>query len=278
MSRESRKRTEAEGQLTRRDLLHRGAQLGAGLAGATALTGVRPIIALAQANGPAAPRWAMIIDTRRCIGCRACTVACKAEFGVALGVWRSCVVQKDQNGSRAFLPLLCNHCREPELDCVRVCPGDERTDVYTAPSGRKTEYTHRASFRRPDGVIAVDPELCIGCGLCLRACPYGARFFDPSQKPGSDRAIGDYAASKCDYCRHRIDQGIEPSCVNTCQGRARIFGDINDPNSAVSKLLREHDAGRLLEQKNTDPQTYYIDLPAGVYSVYLKGENFRDGI
>ncbi len=220
----------------------------------------------------------MVIDTRRCIGCRACTVACKSEFDVALGVWRSCVIQKDNKGTRRFLPLLCNHCKQSDLPCVNVCPGDERADVYTARDGLKIEYTHRASHRRPDGVVAVAPELCIGCGLCIQACPYGARFFDPNQKPGSERAIGKWAVSKCDYCKHRIDQGIAPSCVNTCQGRARIFGDLNDSSSAVSKLLKEHRTARLLEEKGTDPQTCYIDLPEDVYSVYPKGVNFRDGI
>jgi len=180
--------------------------------------------------------------------------------------------------TRHFLPLLCNHCGAPELPCVEVCPGDEKDDVYRAPDGSEIRFTHRASHRRPDGVVTVDPSLCIGCGACLDACPYGARFFDPSTKPGSPNAIGEHAAAKCTYCLHRVDQGLLPACVQTCQGRARIFGDLNDPHSEVSRIIREMETKRLLEEEGTQPHTFYVGLPEGIYERWPKGGNFHDGI
>ncbi|MDP6567772.1 MAG: 4Fe-4S dicluster domain-containing protein [Alphaproteobacteria bacterium] len=153
----------------------------------------------------------MVIDTRRCVGCHGCSVACKAEFEVPLGVSRSWVeyVEKGDypNVARSFLPRLCNQCSEPQ--CVSVCPTG-------------------ATFKRDeDGIIVVDEDICIGCKYCMQACPYDARFINPNTG----------TADKCDFCLHRVEQGVAPSCVNTCQGRARVFGDMNDPTSEVAKLI-----------------------------------------
>lgn len=167
---------------------------------AAAITGAHPLAARA-AVGKHKVQYAMLIDTRRCIGCHACTVACKAEFDVPLGSNRSWVeyVEKGDypNVSRSFLPRLCNHCSEP--NCVSVCP---------------TGATYK---REEDGIVVVDPEICIGCKYCVQACPYDARFVNPLT--GS--------ADKCDFCVRLVSKGLEPACVETCIGGARIFGDVS---------------------------------------------------
>ena len=177
-------------------------------------------------------QYAMVIDTRRCIGCHACTVACKSENDVPLGYNRSWVEYTEKgdfpNVDRSFLPRLCNHCSEPA--CVDVCP---------------TGATYK---REEDGIVVVDPDICIGCKYCIHACPYDARYLNPVT--GS--------VDKCDFCLHRVSQGLVPSCVNTCQGRARIFGDINDPESEVSKLLAQNSYTVLLKDMGTHPNVFYI--------------------
>ncbi len=177
-------------------------------------------------------QYGMLIDTRRCIGCHACTVACKSEFDVPLGVNRSWVeyIEKGTypNAARSFLPRLCNHCSEPQ--CVDVCP--------TGATWKRDE----------DGVVVIDPEVCIGCKYCIQACPYGARFLNPITG----------AADKCDFCLHRTTQGIEPSCVNTCIGKARIFGDINDPESDISRRLAQNPTTVLRREMGTQPNVFYI--------------------
>ncbi|HLB30485.1 MAG TPA: 4Fe-4S dicluster domain-containing protein [Gammaproteobacteria bacterium] len=174
----------------------------------------------------------MVIDIRRCIGCHACTVACKSEFNIALGVNRSWVeyVEKGAypNVSRSFLPRLCNHCSEPS--CVYVCP---------------TNATYK---REQDGIVVVDQGLCIGCKYCIQACPYGARFQDPHMG----------WIDKCDFCIHRVSKGLAPSCVNTCVGGARIFGDLADPGSEVSKLIAKNRVTVLRDEMGTFPNVYYI--------------------
>lgn len=177
-------------------------------------------------------QYGMLIDTRRCIGCHACTVACKSEFDVPLGVNRSWVEYTEKGTfphvDRSFLPRLCNHCSEPP--CVRVCPTN-------------------ATWRDDDnGVVVIDPDVCIGCKYCIQACPYGARFLNP--------VTG--AADKCDFCTHRVTQGIEPSCVNTCIGKARIFGDTHDPNSEISKRISKNPTTVLRREMGTHPNVYYI--------------------
>lgn len=227
--------------------------------------------ALAQAR---LPRWVMVIDTRRCIGCRACTLGCKSEFNVPVGHFRSCVIQKDSGAypraTRRFTPLLCNHCANPP--CVEACPTELTTTTYTAPDGRKMQFEHKkATFQRPDGAVLVNEKECIGCGFCVRDCPYGVRFLDPTREAGAAEGLN--AVAKCTFCVHRVDRGVEPSCVQTCLGRARIFGDMNDPDSEVAQLLREHDTRVLLPKEGTDPHVYYIDLRLGLHR---KGVEFRD--
>jgi tetrathionate reductase subunit B len=180
------------------------------------------------------PRYGMLIDLRRCTGCHACSVACKSEFDVPLGSFRSWVeyVEKGTypNVTRTFLPRLCNHCEQPP--CVKVCP------------------TGATWKREEDGIVVVDPDICIGCKYCIQACPYDARFLNP--------VTG--AADKCDFCLHRVEKGLAPSCVNTCVGGARIFGDLNDPESEISKLVATNPVTVLRPEQGTEPNVFYIGL------------------
>ncbi len=176
-------------------------------------------------------RFGMVIDLRRCHGCKACQVACKSENDVPLGVWRSWVKEVEQgtypNVKRHFLPRLCNHCEHPA--CVRNCPTG-------------------ASYKRPDGVVLVDRNKCIGCRYCIASCPYQSRFLLADEK----------VADKCTFCAHRVDQGIVPACVNTCIARARIFGDLNDPNSEVRQLVDSHPVQVLKPEAGQSPSVFYI--------------------
>lgn len=177
-------------------------------------------------------QYGMLIDTRKCIGCHTCSVSCKSEFDVPLGVTRSWVEYTEKgtypNVSRNFLPRLCNHCRHPQ--CVDVCPTG-------------------ATYKRPqDGIVVVDSGLCIGCKYCVQACPYDARFLNP--------VTG--FADKCDFCIHRVSNGLVPACVNSCIGGARVFGDISDPDSEISKLLATNPTTVLRPGKGTEPNVYYI--------------------
>ncbi len=182
-------------------------------------------------------RYVMVIDLRRCVGCHACSVACKSENKVPLGVWRSWVKQTERgkfpNVQRHFLPRLCNHCEHPA--CVEACPT-------------------KASYQRDDGIVLVRKERCIGCKLCISACPYDARFSHPEEK----------IADKCTFCEHRVDNGVVPSCVNTCQGKARIFGDLNDPTSDVAKLVARESVQVLKPELGTEPRVFYIALDTGI--------------
>ncbi len=193
--------------------------------------------------------WGMVVDLRRCIGCQACVVACKSENNVPPGVYRTWVqvvetgsMVPDPLGSivtdagrftptvrRSPLPRLCNHCDNPP--CVVVCPV-------------------KATYKRADGPVVIDYNKCIGCGMCIQACPYDARYFSTVQE----------TADKCTFCVHRLDRGILPACVTSCVGRARVFGDLNNPDSAVSRLLAQYPTDRLLTEEGTAPQVYYIDL------------------
>jgi len=232
------------------------------------------------------PRWGMIMDLRRCIGCRACTVACKAENDVSLGRFRAVIQEKTTgtfpNTKKAFLPLMCNHCEGDEKDgvppCVKVCPTyPGKLFKYKTADGKTISYKSGGTYKRPDGLILVDVKQCVSSGRCIEACPYGVRSFNPFVKAGANPTKP--VVDKCDMCVHRLDNGVEPSCVNTCQGRARIFGDLNDPSSEVSKLVKEHNLDNkdhvLLPEKGTRPRVYYIDpdnLLKNLYTQRKKGK------
>lgn len=208
---------------------------GLGLAGAAAVASVAEAATPngnGNGNGKRAIQYGMVIDVRRCIGCHACTVACKAEHDVPTGVNRNWVEYVEQgeypNVSRSFLPRLCNHCSVPQ--CVSVCPTG-------------------ATYKRPeDGIVVVDSGICIGCKYCIQACPYDARFLNP--------VTG--FADKCDFCIHRVSKGVPPACVETCVGGARVFGDISDPESAISKLIAKSAVTVLRREMGTLPNVYYI--------------------
>ena len=221
--------TKRNGKLSRRNFMTR---LGTSTA-AAAIATTLPIKARAAVPNRK-PRYGMLIDTRRCIGCHACTVACKAEFDVPLGSTRSWVeyVEKGTypNVARSFVPRLCNHCNHPP--CVDVCP------------------TGATWKRKEDGIVVVDPNICIGCKYCIQACPYDARFLNPITG----------AADKCDFCLHRVSRGSAPACVETCIGRARIFGDLNDPDSEISRLVASNPVQVLRPGQGTEPNVFYIGL------------------
>lgn len=176
-------------------------------------------------------RYAMLIDLRRCIGCHTCSVTCKSINNVPLGVWRSWVKQIEKGTypqvTKSFLPLLCNQCENPV--CVTVCPT-------------------KASYRREDGIVLIDPHRCIGCRYCMAACPYDVRYVNPLKR----------IVQKCDFCVHRIDAGIPPACVEACPVNARIFGDLNDPNSDIAKLIATNPVNVLKPEMATKPHIFYI--------------------
>jgi phenylacetyl-CoA:acceptor oxidoreductase subunit 1 len=209
-------------------------------------------------------RYVMVADLRRCIGCQTCTAACKMANGTPPGVqWRR-VVDMEMgvypDVKRVFIPTGCQHCSNPP--CLDVCP-----------SG--------ATQQRDDGIVSIDYDICIGCASCAVACPYGARYmvheeqFAYGDKPTEDEKVGHNpdnigVATKCDFCADVIDEGIAngltpgidpeatPRCVNSCISGAMTFGDIDDPESNVSKLLQSTKHFRMKEEAGTDPGFYYI--------------------
>jgi tetrathionate reductase subunit B len=208
---------------TRREFLAIGAALVA--------PGVFLIQAPQAAAGAKALRWGMLVDTTRCDeACVACVEACREENGLPAPQSRRDVqwlrkvhLTERATGRKVSLPVMCQHCAEPP--CVDVCPTG-------------------ASFKRADGIVMVDRHLCIGCRYCMMACPYKARSFVygavSDQRPEVPRGKG--CVEGCTLCAHRIDRGAEPACVEACRatGRAAIvFGNLNDPQSELSRRLRE---------------------------------------
>jgi len=221
--------------------------------------------------------WIMVIDIRKCVGCNACTIACIAENKLPPGiVYRPVTTQElgqYPNIQIRFMPRPCMHCDNPS--CVPVCPV-------------------KATWKRPDGVVVVDYDKCIGCRYCLNACPYGARTSDFGRYYASDVAGGsgtgadrpvygpespwehlpnnEYAknwdrkdngspvgnARKCHFCLHRLEVGQLPACVTTCIGRATYFGDSNDPDSLVVQLVTKHNVQTLFPHWGNKPQCFYV--------------------
>jgi tetrathionate reductase subunit B len=279
------------GEISRREALKAAGTLVAG----TAVAGLLPAGEAATANRT--PRFAMIMDMRKCIGCKGCSVACKAEYGVPLGRWNTVVKQMESgkypDARRDFLPLMCNHCAGSEEDkvppCVKDCPEfPKKRRTFETPAGKKVRYRDGATYKRPDGMILFDNSVCIGCGKCIKACPYGVRYFNPFVKLTREDREGDIGIGKCTMCQHRADKGVVPACVNTCQANARIFGDLNDPDSEVSRLAEEFrllenkDKTTLLPEEGTVPHVFFID-PDGILANYkidkeTKEEQFNDRI
>ncbi len=197
-------------------------------------------------------RYGMVVDLKRCIGCNACVVACKSEHNTPSGVFQTTVLEKEigvfPEANRVFVPVLCNHCEKPV--CVEVCPT-------------------RATTQRPDGVVMIDYEKCIGCCACIEHCPYRVRELvrdsrtvypdgrSTFEKP-VHRRILDRVATKCDFCYHRLDRGEVPACCEVCPTAARVFGDLNDPGSPAGRLLRAYPAWQMMPEKGTQPCVYYI--------------------
>ncbi|MBM3460544.1 MAG: 4Fe-4S dicluster domain-containing protein [Armatimonadetes bacterium] len=178
------------------------------------------------------PKYGFLIDNRKCIGCHACTVACKQEHEVPLGRFRTWVKYVEQGAfpetRRHFSVMRCNHCERPP--CVAICPVT-------------------ALYKRDDGIVDFDPEVCIGCKACMQACPYDALFIEPSGG----------AANKCNFCAHRIESRREPPCVTVCPEQAIVMGDLEDPESLIRRLIEAHPVTVRAPEKATRPQLYYID-------------------
>jgi Fe-S-cluster-containing dehydrogenase component len=298
--------------MTRREVIQTGIAVGAGMAvSGAAIASARGKQAHADATGPSTVRnldtlkniparpgedplmrmqrdlvkamakpmeqrhWVMVIDQRKCVGCHACTVSCIAENHLPPGVvYRPVVIEESgsfPNIKLEFTPRPCMQCDQPP--CVPVCPVS-------------------ATWKRADGIVAVDYDACIGCRYCLTACPYGARTSDfgedyqaqaalgadgqavagaratpnegkPSQEYGKSWDRKDHAspagnARKCHFCLHKLENGQLPACTSTCIGRATYFGDTNDPDSLVSELITKHNVQTLLPHKGTKPRVYYI--------------------
>jgi Fe-S-cluster-containing dehydrogenase component/formate-dependent nitrite reductase membrane component NrfD len=176
-------------------------------------------------------RYGFVIDHRRCIGCHACTVACKEENRVPLGAFRTWVkyVEKGTfpDTRRYFSVLRCNHC--DDAPCVTICPTV-------------------ALYRRPDGIVDFDNRRCIGCKSCMQACPYDALYIDPDTN----------TAAKCHYCAHRIEVGLEPACVVVCPERAIIAGDLDDPRTEIGRLVAREQVEVRKPEQGTRPKVFYI--------------------
>ena len=203
--------------------------------------------------------YAFVLDTKRCVGCHTCAVACKQENNVPDGVfWNRVLTEGAEsldasvgvypNVKKSYLTVSCQHCENPA--CVKVCPVG-------------------ATYKDPEtGVVRQDYDKCIGCRMCMAACPYtGVRSFNWEEPAYAlDFAVGDAAVpkhqkhtvEKCTMCWHRLAKGLQPACVEVCPSRVRYFGDLNDPNSEVSQLLAARSFKQLLLEMGTEPNCYYL--------------------
>jgi len=266
------KKTKVTVRLTRRDfLVMAGTAAGSVIAAQALTTGpLSPFAELRQGQltgeilGEApsgGPHWGMSIDLGRCIGCEYCIRACNAVNDVkADAPWNIVVRERTENGRAFFFSRPCLHCQH--APCVEVCPVE-------------------ATFVRPDGLVVMDYDRCIGCRYCEVACPYDARRFNWEARSDENPYVPTWGISeverrprgvveKCTFCIQRIDAGLAagltpgvdlaatPACVNICPVAARTFGDLNDPNSPVARLISTHPTFRLRQELGTEPSVYYI--------------------
>ena len=215
-------------------------------------------------------RYSMLIDLTRCIGCDACTLACKQENGTPVDVFFARVINvevgKYPNVKRIYIPVLCNHCED--APCLKSCP-------------------NKAIIRRPDGIVLVDQDRCRGTGACVSACPYGNIYLsregdnwylnsdEPYERDFVKPRLEPERARKCTYCSHRVDEGLQPACVVACPTTARIFGDLDDPESDISTYVVEQEEAtgrtpfKLLPQAGTQPAGMYLGVMANQASSAL---------
>ncbi|MBR2835961.1 MAG: 4Fe-4S dicluster domain-containing protein [Coriobacteriales bacterium] len=201
-------------------------------------------------------RYAMAIDKARCIGCKTCLMACKVSNNLPKGVWYNryetegaeheyCAVGEFPQLSMVSYTVACQHCANPA--CVAVCPTN-------------------ATQQDENGIVFVDESLCIGCKACIDACPYDVRTLLEEVEPYADVTFGRPTAKehmagtveKCDFCRDLIEQGKNPACMDLCPARARFWGDIEDPESEISKLIAEREYDLLKEDMGTQPMVFYL--------------------
>jgi tetrathionate reductase subunit B len=262
--------------VTRRRFIGFGLTVLAGVAGAAVLGRLAPVFEvgaalpspLVPAYDPMSKAWAFVVDTRRCIGCGLCVGACKEENHVpeeptfnrtwverhAVATDGTVLVDSPKAGiegfpptstapgaadatlaSAYFVPRLCMQCEASP--CTEVCPVS-------------------ATYRTPDGIILVDADRCIGCGYCILACPYGARYIVPAAKDTPEGTPG--VADKCTWCYHRITKGLLPACVEVCPVGARRFGDLNDPADPIRDVLDGQAAEVLFPEYRTRPRVAYL--------------------
>ena len=187
-------------------------------------------------------RYGFAIDQRTCIGCHACTVACKTEHEVPLGQFRTWVKYVDAgtfpDTTRSFGVMRCNHCTD--APCVKICPT-------------------QALFKREDGIVDFDNERCIGCKSCMQACPYDAIYIDENT----------HTAAKCNLCAHRIDQDREPACVVVCPTHSIWVGDLDDPSSGIARLVSTHETAVRAPEQNTGPNVFYLGADRAVLDPLL---------
>lgn len=241
-------------ELTRRDIL----KSGAAVASLTLASGVTLMAfgGSADAKGAdAGKRWGLLIDAGKCdADCSDCVTACSTENGWGSGeqgspetdpAWIRKVTLKEQSTGRTVsAPIMCQHCEAPP--CVDVCPTG-------------------ASMQRPDGIVLVDKHICIGCRYCMMACPFKARSF--VHEPVTDQKInaprGNGTVESCTLCVHRVDKGRIPACVEACEKvghSAILFGDLNDPDSPISKALEQYPSIALRDDLGLNPAVRYQDM------------------
>ncbi|UCC66361.1 MAG: 4Fe-4S dicluster domain-containing protein [Deltaproteobacteria bacterium] len=195
----------------------------------------------------------MVIDLRLCVGCNSCVIACKAGRGTPQGTFWNKVLEQEvgtfPEARRIFWPVRCMHCEEPA--CLEVCPTG-------------------ATSQREDGIVMVDAQKCVGCKACILACPYEARtlwkeksgYFGDSLTPYEEVAYSAHrpaSVQKCDFCADRLAQELKPYCVESCLTGALIFGDLDDPNNEVNRVLEQARIPfRLKEELGTKPSIYYV--------------------